>query len=214
MPIAGDISFGAKKRYFKIICLKGIEKNFILKIFSPKTSNGVNMEEKVILVNKKNEPIGVEGKMKAHYDGKLHRAFSVVLFNKKGETLLQKRAESKYHSPGLWTNTCCSHPRPKERVGVAAKRRLKEEMGISCPLEEVFSFIYKVKLGRLFEHEFDHVFFGMFDGKPKPNKKEVSDWQWIKLNDLKNDIAKNPKKYTPWFKTIIKKIAKEKNKKK
>jgi len=164
------------------------------------------MEEKVILVNKKNEPIGVEEKMKAHYDGKLHRAFSVVLFNKKGETLLQKRAESKYHSPGLWTNACCSHPRPKESVGVAAKRRLKEEMGISCPLEEVFSFAYKVKLGRLFEHEFDHVFFGMFDGKPKLNKKEVSDWQRIKPAILEADIKKNPQKYAPWFKIILKRI--------
>ncbi len=168
------------------------------------------MEEKVILVNKKNEPVGTEGKMKAHYDGKLHRAFSVILFNKKGETLLQKRAESKYHSPGLWTNSCCSHPRPKEDVKAAAKRRLKEEMGISCPLEEVFSFIYKAKLGRLFEHEFDYVFIGRFDGKPKPNKKEVSDWKWIKLDELKADITKNSNKYTPWFKTIIKKITKNK----
>lgn len=168
--------------------------------------------EQVVLVNKKNKAIGTEEKMKIHFDGKLHRAFSVILFNKKGETLIQRRAESKYHSPGLWTNTCCSHPRPREEVGLAAKRRLKEEMGISCELEEAFSFIYKAKLGDLIEHEFDHVFFGRFDGKPKPNKKEVADWQWVKLTDLKTDIKKNPKKYTPWFKIIIKKIAKQQKK--
>jgi len=162
--------------------------------------------EKVILVNKKNEVIGAEEKMKAHLTGKLHRAFSVLLFNKKGETLIQKRAKSKYHSPGLWTNTCCSHPRPREDVGLAAKRRLKEEMGISCELEELFSFIYKTKLGDLIEHEFDHVFLGRFDGKPRPDKKEVEKWKWIKPTDLKADIKKSPKKYSPWFKIIINKI--------
>lgn len=167
------------------------------------------MREKVILVNKKNKTIGAEEKIKAHLTGKLHRAFSVLLFNKKGETLIQKRAESKYHSPGFWTNTCCSHPRLREEVGLAAKRRLKEEMGISCELEEAFSFIYRAKLDDLIEHEFDHVFFGRFDGKPKPDKKEVADWRWIKLADLKADIKKNHQKYTPWFKIIIKKIIKQ-----
>lgn len=159
--------------------------------------------DQVILVNKKDEPIGVEEKIKAHRQGKLHRAFSILLFNKKGETLIQKRAKSKYHSGGLWANTCCSHPRPKERIIQAAKRRLKEEMGISCNLKKVFSFIYKTKLGNLTEYEFDHVLFGKFDGKPKPDKKEVADWKWIKLADLKADIKKNPQKYTPWFKIIV-----------
>ena len=163
--------------------------------------------EKVILVNKKDEVVGTEEKMKAHQQGKLHRAFSIFLFNKKGETLIQKRAKSKYHSGGLWTNTCCSHPRPDENLGQAAKRRLKEEMGISCNLKKIFSLIYKAKVGNLTEYEFDHVFFGRFDGKPKPNKKEVADWQWIKLADLKNDIKKNPQKYTPWFKIIVKKLS-------
>jgi len=162
--------------------------------------------EKVILVNKKDKVIGVEEKMKAHLQGKLHRAFSIILFNKKGEVLIQKRAKSKYHSAGLWTNTCCSHPRPKEKIDQAAKRRLKEEMGIETDLKKVFSFIYKAKLGSLVEYEFDHVFFGRFNGKPKPNEKEVEDWQWIKLADLKTDIAKNPQKYTPWFKIIFEKI--------
>jgi len=164
--------------------------------------------EKVILVNQKDEIIGTEEKMKAHRSGKLHRAFSIILFNKKGEVLIQKRAKSKYHSPGLWTNTCCSHPRPREGLKLAAERRLKEEMGINCKLKEVFSFIYKAKLGNLIEHEFDHVFFGKFNGEPNPNKKEVADWRWAKLKDLKADIKENPKKYTPWFKILIRKIKK------
>jgi len=162
--------------------------------------------EKIVLVNKKNETIGTEEKMEAHLAGKLHRAFSILLFNKKGETLIQRRAKSKYHSPGLWTNTCCSHPRPKEEAKLAAERRLKEEMGINCKLKEAFNFIYKAKLGGLIEHEFDHVFLGKFDGKPRPDKKEVADWRWVKLKELKTDIKKNPKKYTPWFRIIIKKI--------
>ena len=162
--------------------------------------------EKIVLVNKKNRTIGAEEKMKAHLSGKLHRAFSVLLFNKEGEILIQRRAKSKYHSPGLWTNTCCSHPRPREEVKLAAQRRLKEEMGVNCKLKEAFSFIYKAKVGDLVEHEFDHVFLGKFDRNPKPDKKEVADWRWVKLRDLEADIKKNPKKYTPWFKIIIRKI--------
>jgi len=165
--------------------------------------------EQVILVNKKDTAIGIEEKMKVHLKGKLHRAFSVLLFNEKGETLIQKRAGSKYHSGGLWTNTCCSHPRPKENLGQAAKRRLKEEMGIETDLKEIFSFIYKAKLGNLVEYEFDHVFLGRFQGNPKPDKKEVEDWQWIKPADLGADIKKNPQKYTPWFKIIFNKVKKE-----
>jgi len=164
---------------------------------------------KVVLVNKKDEAVGVEEKMKTHLDGKLHRAFSIILFNKKGEVLIQQRAKSKYHSPGLWSNTCCSHPKPKENLDQAAKRRLKEEMGITTDLKKKFSFIYKAKLGHLTEYEFDHVFLGRFDRKPKPNKKEVEDWKWMKLTDLEKDIKKNPQKYTPWFKIIFDKIKKE-----
>ncbi len=165
--------------------------------------------EKVILVNKKDKAIGVEEKMKAHLKGKLHRAFSIVIFNKKGELLIQKRAKTKQHSPGLWSNTCCSHPRPKESLKQAAKRRLKEEMGIRADLKRVFSFIYKAKLGNLVEYEFDHIFLGRFDGKPKPNKKEVEDWKWIELADLKAHLKKNPQKYTFWFKIILDRIEKE-----
>lgn len=166
--------------------------------------------EFVILVDKKDNIIGVEEKMKAHQQGKLHRAFSILLFNKKGETLIQKRAKSKYHSPGLWSNTCCSHPRPNEDTKEAAKRRLKEEMGIKTNLKEVFSFIYKAKVGNLIEHEFDHVFLGSFNGKPKPNKKEVANWRWIKLKELEKEIKINSQEYTPWFKIIFKELKKRK----
>ncbi len=161
---------------------------------------------KVVLVDKKDRAIGTEEKIEAHRKGKLHRAFSVILFNKEKETLIQKRAESKYHSGGLWANTCCSHPGPKEEIARAAKRRLKEEMGISCDLKKVFSFIYKAKLGNLTEYEFDHVFLGRFDGEPKPDKKEVAAWKWINLRDLEADIKKNPQKYTSWFKIIFEKL--------
>ena len=162
--------------------------------------------EKVVLVNKKDEIIDQEEKIKAHLEGKLHRAFSIFVFNKKGEILIQKRAKTKYHSGGLWSNTCCSHPRPNENLRQATKRRLKEEMGIETNLKEIFSLIYKVKVGELIEYEFNHVFIGRFNGNPKPNKKEVADWQWIKLTDLEAEIKKNPQKYTPWFKIILKKL--------
>jgi len=157
----------------------------------------------VALVDKKDREIGKEEKIKAHKEGKLHRAFSIFIFNKKGELLLQKRQTGKYHSPGLWSNTCCSHPRPGKDIKKEAERRLKEEMGIKANLKEVFSFIYKAKVGDLIEYEFDHVFFGKFDGKPKPNKKEVKDWKWQNLKDLKEDIKKNPQKYTPWLRIIL-----------
>ncbi len=157
----------------------------------------------VALVDKKDREIGKEEKIKAHKEGKLHRAFSIFIFNKKGELLLQKRQNGKYHSPGLWSNTCCSHPRPGKDIKEEAERRLKEEMGIKANLKEVFSFIYKAKVGDLIEYEFDHVFFGKFDGKPKPNKKEVKDWKWQNLKDLKEDIKKNPQKYTPWLRIIL-----------
>jgi len=165
--------------------------------------------EKVILVNEKDEEIGVEEKIKAHREGKLHRAFSIFIFNKKGELLIQKRAKSKYHSGGLWSNTCCSHPRPKEGLMEAAKRRLKEEMGIECELKEIFKLIYKVKVGKLIEHEIDHVFVGKFDGKPKPNKKEVEGWKWVSLKELEKDMKENPEKYTEWFKIILPKLIKK-----
>lgn len=164
------------------------------------------LKEEVILVDKKDREIGKEEKIKVHREGKLHRCFSIFIFNSKGELLIQQRAKSKYHSALLWSNTCCSHPRPNEILIKAAKRRLKEEMGIECDLKEIFSFIYKAKVGNLIEHEFNHVFFGNFDGDSISNPAEVENWQWISLKELKKDIRKNPKKYTPWFKIILKRL--------
>jgi isopentenyl-diphosphate delta-isomerase len=166
-------------------------------------------KKEVILVDRKNREIGIEEKLKAHQEGKLHRSFSIFVFNKNGELLIQRRAKSKYHSGGLWSNTCCSHPRPGKNLIREAKRRLKEEMEIKCDLKEIFSFYYKVKVGKLIEHEFDHVFFGKFDKNPKPDLKEAEDWKWIKLRDLKKDVKKNPSKYTVWFKIILERAPKE-----
>jgi len=165
------------------------------------------MPNKVILVDKKDKEIGTEFKLKAHKEGKLHRAFSIFVFNSKGELLLQKRSSKKYHSGGLWTNTCCSHPKPGETVMLSAHKRLKEEMGFDCDLTKVFSFIYKVKLdNELTEHEFDHALIGKFDGNPIINTKEAEDFRWVSLDFLKTDIRKNSNKYTYWFKKYYKKV--------
>lgn len=166
--------------------------------------------EKVILVNKKDEQIGTGEKLKVHREGKLHRCFSILIFNSKGELLIQQRAKSKYHSPGLWANACCSHPRPNEDLKTATKRRLKEEMGIKASyLKEFSTFTYKAKIGNLIEHEIDHVFVGKFESQPKPNRKEVQDFKWINLQDLKKDVKEHPRKYTFWFKHILKLYGKE-----
>lgn len=163
------------------------------------------MTEYVVLVNENDEQLGLMEKQQAHILGLLHRAFSVFVFNSKGETLLQKRAEGKYHSPGLWTNTCCSHPRENETYKEAALRRVKEEMGFECALEEKFHFIYKAKLDNdLYEHELDHVFVGNFDGEIQINEEEVSDFKWISMDELIADIDLNPENYTVWFKIIFK----------
>lgn len=165
------------------------------------------MQEKVILVNSNDEPIGLEEKLKAHQDGKLHRAFSIFVINSKGELLLQQRAKTKYHSSGLWANTCCSHPRPNENLGDAVHRRLKEEMGFDCELKEAFSFIYRAKLDKgLIEHEYDHIFTGRFDGVPKPNKDEVDSWKWIAIKDLLADMKKNPSNYVYWLRISIERV--------
>lgn len=160
--------------------------------------------ERVILVDKKDNEIGREEKIKAHREGKLHRSFSIFLFNRRGELLIQKRATSKYHSPGLWSNTCCSHPGPGRKLEDEAKRRLKEEMGIvESDLKEVFSFTYNLKVGDLIEHEFDHIFWGKYEGNPKPDPAEVESWKWVNLRELKKDIKEKPGKYTAWFKLIL-----------
>lgn len=163
------------------------------------------MEEKVILVNEKDDQLGLMGKMEAHQKAVLHRAFSVFIFNKKGELLLQQRAHDKYHSPGLWTNTCCSHQRDGESNIVAGKRRLEEEMGFSCDLEEMFWFVYKASFDNgLTEHELDHVMVGYYDEDPKINEDEAASFKWMLLEEVKNDIELHPDLYTEWFKIIFK----------
>lgn len=157
--------------------------------------------EQVILVDEQDQPIGLMEKQAAHLEPHLHRAFSVFVFNSKGELLLQQRAFSKYHSPGLWTNTCCSHPREGETVMDAATRRLKEEMGMKCELREVYTFIYMAPVGQgLTEHEFDHVLIGQTDQTPCINTDEVASWKYTNLDDLEKDIQLQPELYTEWFK--------------
>lgn len=162
------------------------------------------MEEFVVLVDEADRELGTKEKLAAHQANDRHRAVSVFLFNRNQELLLQQRAISKYHSGGLWTNTCCGHPRPGESPPEAARRRLKEEMGVSCDLQKKFDFVYQVALGKdLFEHEFDHVFVGEFDGKPKLNPLEAMNWKWMSLDNLQKDIGMNPEQYTAWFKIIL-----------
>ncbi|PKA83677.1 isopentenyl-diphosphate delta-isomerase [Ulvibacter sp. MAR_2010_11] len=164
-------------------------------------------EEKVILVNERDEKIGLMPKMEAHEKALLHRAFSVFVFNNENELMLQQRALNKYHSPGLWTNTCCSHQRDGETSLVAGKRRLQEEMGFSTPLRETMSFIYKAPFDNgLTEHEFDHILVGEYNADPIINKEEVAAWKWMHLEKVKEDIILNPHLYTEWFKIIFDKF--------
>lgn len=164
-------------------------------------------EEKVILVNEKNEQIGLMPKLEAHEKAVLHRAFSVFVFNNKNQLMLQQRAHSKYHSPGLWTNTCCSHQRDGETNIQAGKRRLQEEMGFVTELTESISFIYKAPFDNgLTEHEFDHVLLGKYNDEPKINPEEVASWKWMSLEAVKQDIHNQPELYTAWFKIIFDKF--------
>lgn len=161
-------------------------------------------EEFVVLVNEKDEKIGLMPKQEAHVKGVLHRAFSVFVLNSKNEVMLQQRALGKYHSPGLWTNTCCSHQRDGENSIAAGKRRLMEEMGFSCDLKETTSFIYKAPFDNgLTEHELDHILVGHFEGEPEVNPEEVANWKWMQVESVKEDIEKHPENYTAWFKIIF-----------
>jgi len=156
--------------------------------------------EEVVLVNTEDQQIGTMEKMAAHEQALLHRAFSVFLFNEKGEMLIQQRAFEKYHSPGSWSNACCSHPRPGEEIESAARRRLKEELGIVTQVNHQYHFIYKAEVGNgLIEHELDHVFFGRFSGEPEHNPEEVANWKYVDVKWLEEDIDENPDNYTPWF---------------
>ena len=162
-------------------------------------------EEQVVLVNESDEQLGLMPKMEAHKKASLHRAFSVFIFNDKGELMLQQRAADKYHSPNLWTNTCCSHQRDGETNIAAGKRRLQEEMGFVCDLKEVFWFVYKAPFDNgLTEHELDHVMVGHFNKTPVINKEEVESYKWMTLDAVKNDIKNHPEIYTAWFKIIFK----------
>jgi isopentenyl-diphosphate Delta-isomerase len=154
----------------------------------------------VVLVNENDEPVGTMEKLEAHRKGVLHRAFSIFIFNSKGEMLLQKRALKKYHSPGLWSNACCSHPYPGEEVKVAAVRRLQEEMGFTSALEKAFDFVYTASFDNgLKENEFDHVFIGKFDGEVKGNAEEISDYTYRSMAEIRQDLLEKPDKYTAWF---------------
>jgi isopentenyl-diphosphate delta-isomerase len=161
-------------------------------------------EEQVILVNEKDEPIGLMNKMEAHEKAILHRAFSVFILNDNNEVMLQQRAQHKYHSPLLWTNTCCSHQRAGETNIQAGKRRLYEEMGFEVDLKELFHFIYKAPFDNgLTEHELDHVMIGYSNSEPFINPEEVASWKWRKIEAIKDDMIQNPAEYTVWFKIIF-----------
>ena len=163
-----------------------------------------NQEIQVSLVDQYDNEIGQMEKLEAHQKGLLHRAFSVLIFNDKGELLLQRRAFGKYHSEGLWTNTCCSHPNPGESNLSAAHRRLQEEMGFDCDMKELFYFIYKAELdNNLIEHELDHVIVGHSNQNPILNQEEAIDYKWLNLDQLKKSIIDRPSDYTFWFKLII-----------
>jgi isopentenyl-diphosphate delta-isomerase len=165
------------------------------------------VKQYVILVDKNNRKIGIEEKIKAHRNGKLHRAFSIFIFNSKGELLIQQRAKTKYHSGELWSNTVCSHPKPDETYDQATHRRLKEEMGFDCKLKKLFCFIYNAGLHNgLIENEYDCVFVGRYDGKLRQNPKEIMDHKWIPLNELKRDIIKNKENYSVWLKIALKRM--------
>lgn len=163
--------------------------------------------EEVVLVNEFDEQIGIMEKMEAHEKALLHRAFSICVFNNKNELLLQQRAIEKYHSGGLWTNTCCSHPRPGEALLAAAHRRLLEEMGFDCELHAAFSFVYHAVLDKgLTEHELDHVIIGKYEAEPLPNPDEVMNYKWMSLEDIKHDMKNSPENYTEWFKICFQEL--------
>lgn len=164
-------------------------------------------KEFVVLVDANDNDIGTMEKMEAHEKAVLHRAFSIFIFNTKGEMLIHQRAFSKYHTPGLWTNACCSHPRLGETLQQATSRRLREEMGMEAHIKKIFDFVYKADVGQgLIEHEFDHVFVGTTDVLPNINREEVETYSYIKMDDLRNDINLHPEKYTVWFKIAFDRV--------
>lgn len=166
------------------------------------------MEEMLILVDNEDNSIGSAGKLSIHQQGLLHRAFSIFIFDSEGKLLLQRRALSKYHSAGLWTNSCCGHPRWGETTQAAACRRLQEEMGFVTRLKKVSSFTYHAEVpGNLIEYEFDYIFAGLFDGEPEINFDEADDWQWIDITQLIDKVKKHPENFTAWFNLIMKNVS-------
>jgi len=162
------------------------------------------MSENVILVNERDEALGLMEKMEAHRQGLLHRAFSVFILNKQGDILLQQRAHHKYHSGGLWTNACCSHPRDSETALAAAHRRLQEEMGFDCELSPVLEFTYRAELDQgMTEHEYDHVFVGYYENDPILNPEEAAAFAWRHITEVQRDVQERPERYTAWFKIIF-----------
>lgn len=165
------------------------------------------MSELVVLVDQNDNELGVMEKMQAHVEARLHRAFSVFIFNENGQLMLQQRAFSKYHSPGLWSNTCCSHPRPGEETKDAAHRRLVEEMGFDCDFEEAFSFVYKAPFSNdLTEHEFDHVFIGVTDKLPVLNREEAEDFRFATIEQIRNEMNEDPEKFSVWFRIAFDRV--------
>jgi isopentenyl-diphosphate Delta-isomerase len=161
-------------------------------------------QEAVVLVDSAGQPIGTCDKVTVHRTGQLHLAFSIFVFNGEGELLLQRRSWEKYHSPGRWSNTCCSHPRPDESISAAARRRLGEELGFTCDLTPAGAFIYRAEVGHgLVEHEYDHVFVGRWDGSPAPDPAEVVDWRWIDPDELRQEILGQPDRFTPWLQPAL-----------
>ncbi len=167
-------------------------------------------EEQVVLVDAQDNPIGLMGKLEAHQKGVLHRAFSVFVLNDQNELMLQQRALHKYHSPGLWTNTCCSHQRSGESNIQAGTRRLQEEMGFTTELTELTSFIYKAPFDNgLTEHELDHIMMGRYNSSPNINPDEVADWKWMSIEEVKKDVDAHPERYTVWFVIIFERFYKD-----
>lgn len=163
-----------------------------------------DVHEEVVLVDERDEMVGVAPKLAVHLDGRLHRAFSVFVFDPQGRMLLQRRAAGKYHSGGLWSNTACGHPRPGEATEAAAARRLYEEMGFRCPLEHRTEMLYRAEVGPgLVEHELDHIFVGTYDGDPRPDAAEVAEWRWMDTAALHRDVEAAPERYTPWFRMAL-----------
>lgn len=168
---------------------------------------GTPSEERVVLVDERDVEIGTEEKLRAHRDAALHRAVSVFVFDGSGAVLLQRRAAGKYHSGGLWSNACCGHPRPGETPADAAHRRLREEMGIDCPLAPVFTFTYRAELDAgLVEHELDHVFVGRYDADPAPDPGEVEAWRWVDVELVRSELAARPDCFTAWFRTAFEEL--------